>query len=242
MKTSATSVATRDERRAAQQTAQGAVIRADADLRTATINLGYATITAPVTGKIGRTALTKGNVVSPQSGVLATIVSQDPMYVVFPVSEREFLRLRHDPTRPAREDYLVRLRFADGTAYPEPGRIDFVDVLVDRATDTVTVRVRVPNPRGELVAGQFLRVRAEIETPQERVVIPQAALVMDQQGPYVFVVEDGRAVVRRVTTGDDLGRNVIVEQGLQGGEQVVVDGITALRPGAAVVAGRAKGV
>jgi membrane fusion protein (multidrug efflux system) len=118
--------------------------------------------------------VTKGNVVSSQSGVLATIVSQDPM--------------------------------------------------------------------GELVDGQFVRARVEAETPIEQVVVPSAALVIDQQGPYVFIVEDGKAVVRRLKLGQDLGRSFVVQEGLKGGEQVIVDGIATLRPGAAVVAAPSKGV
>ena len=242
VKSAATSVSVRDERKASQQTAQGALIKAEADLRTATINLGYATITSPINGKIGRTAMTKGNLVGPDSGVLTTIVSVDPIYAVFPVSQREFLKLQAAGVKAAREQAIVRLRFANGADYPEPGRIDFVDVKVDRSTDTVIVRATMPNPQGELLDGQFVRVRVEGEKPIEQVVIPQAALVIDQEGAYVFVVEDGKAVVRRVKTGQEVGRGVVIQQGLQGGEQVVLDGITTLRPGAPVTAGPARGV
>ena len=242
VKTSATPVAVRDERRAAQQTAQGSVIRADADLRTATINLGYTTITTPITGKIGRTTYTKGNLVGPDSGVLATVVSEDPIYVTFPVSQRVFLQLEQEMVQKTRTAAAVRIQFADGSAYPDPARIDFIDVRVDRATDTVVVRATAPNPKGMLVDGSFVRVRVESETPEQRVVVPQAAVVLDQEGAYVFVVENGRAVVRRVTTGQQIGRNVVIDQGLQGGEQVVLDGITALRPNAPVTASPAKRV
>lgn len=242
VRTSATSVAVRDERRAAQQTAQGSVIRAEADLRTATINLGYTIIATPITGKIGRTAFTKGNLVGPDSGVLATIVSEDPIYVTFPVSRRVFLRLQQAEMAKTRAEAAVRISFADGTTYPVPARIDFVDVKVDRATDTVTVRATAPNPDGKLVDGEFVRVRVESETPEEQVVVPQATVMIDQEGAYVFVVEEGRAVVRRVQTGQQVGRNIVVTQGLQGGEQVVLDGLTALRPNAPVVASPAKRV
>jgi len=242
VKTNATPVAVRDERRAAQQTAQGSVIRADADLRTATINLSYTTITTPITGKIGRATYTKGNLVGPDSGVLATVVSEDPIYVTFPVSQRVFLQLEQEMVQKARAEAAVRIQFADGSAYPEPARIDFIDVRVDRATDTITVRATAPNPKGELVDGSFVRVRVESEAPEQRVVVPQAAVVLDQEGAYVFVVENGRAVVRRVKTGQQIGRNVVIDQGLQGGEQVVLDGITSLRPNAPVTASPAKRV
>ncbi len=242
LRTNAGSVATRDDRQAAQQTAQGAMISADADLRTATINLGYTTISAPISGRIGRTSVTKGNVVNPQSGVLATIVSVDPIYVTFPVSERDLLELHQKGAREVANTAVVRLQFANGTDYDQLGRLDFLDVTVNRGTDTILARARLPNPIGDLVDGQFVRARIEGATPEQSLVVPQAALLTDQQGTYVFVVEGGHAVVRRVETGADVGRNVVVEKGLQDGEQVVVEGLMALRPGAPVVASPVKGL
>lgn len=236
VKTSAASVATRDQRVAEEQTAQGQVISADADLKTAKINLGYTEITAPITGKIGRTVVTKGNVVGPDSGVLTTIVSQDPMFVTFPVSQREFLQIQQEETKPSHEDLLVRIRFANGTEYGPPGKIDFVDVTVDRATDTLIVRARVPNPDGMLVDGQFVRVSVQAGKPDEKIVVPQSALISDQEGIYVFVVDDGKAAVKRIRPGAEIGRDIVVESGLSPGDQVVVEGIQSLRPGAAVTA------
>jgi membrane fusion protein (multidrug efflux system) len=236
-------VSTRDDRQAAQQSAQGAVIIADADLRMATINLDYTTITAPISGRIGRTAVTKGNVVSPQSGALATIVSPDPIYLTFPVSERDLLQIRREGARAATAASLVvRLHFADGSAYDQVGHIDFLDVSVDRGTDTRMVRAQVPNPKGELIDGQFVRVRVEGTEPEQAVLVPQAALLTDQQGLYVFVVVDGHAAIRRLKTGADVGRDVVVEQGLADGEQVVVEGLMSLRVGAPVLASPAKGI
>ena len=236
VKTAATPVAVRDERLAAERNAQGGVAMADADVKTATINLGYTTILAPVTGRIGRAAVTKGNVVGPDSGPLTLIVSQDPMYVTFPVSQREFLRVRQEGRKLNRDSLVVKLRFADGSPYDQDGRIDFVDVTVNRGTDTVLVRAVVPNPNGALTDGQFMRVYVQGDTPEEKVVIPRAALLADQEGIYVFAVVDGKAVVKRVKTGGDNGTGVIIEQGLTGGEQVVVTGLQSLRPGAPVVA------
>src|SRR5262245_32069379 len=138
------SVVARDQARAADQQAAGTIMQDEASLQTAKINLGYTEITAPIAGKIGRTNITKGNVVSPESGVLTTIVSQDPMYVTFPVSQREFLRAREAGRDVTRADFNVTIRFADGTAYDHTGRISFVDVTVDRATDTITVRATFP--------------------------------------------------------------------------------------------------
>ncbi len=236
VKTSATSVAERDLRVAQEQNAQGAVIRADADLRTAQINLGYTTITAPITGRIGRALATKGNLVGPDSGPLAVIVSQDPMFVTFPVSQREFLRIRAEGNTTNADTVLVRLRFADGSVYPQEGKIDFVDVAVDRSTDTVIVRARVPNPQSALIPGQFVRVSVVGTKPDEKMVVPQAALIADQEGTYVFVAEGGKAVVKRVKTGVETGGGMVIESGLSPGELVIVNGTQSLRPGAPVLA------
>ncbi|MGP0093374.1 MAG: efflux RND transporter periplasmic adaptor subunit [Xanthobacteraceae bacterium] len=229
-------VVARDQAVAADQQAKGAVMSDEANLATANINLGYTDIVAPVAGKVGKTNITKGNVVGPDSGVLTVIVSQDPMYVTFPVSQRDFLRAQASGQRVDVNSIKVQLRFADGSAYAQMGLINFIDVTVDRSTDTVLVRATFPNPRGGLVDGQLVRVNLEAGSPQEKVVIPQAALIADQKGVYVFVVEDGKAVVRRVKTGGESGTGVVIDEGLSGGEQVIVDGLQSLRPGAAVLA------
>jgi membrane fusion protein (multidrug efflux system) len=161
------------------------------------------------------------------------------MYVTFPVSQRIFLAIDAEETRRGKGEaqaLKVRLRFSNGTQYDQTGRIDFVNVQVDRATDTVLVRATLPNPDGRLIDGQLVRVSVEGDKPTEKVVVPQSALVVDQQGPYVFLVVDGKAEVRRVKLGGESGTNTIVEDGLKGGEQVVVQGMETLRPGTAVVA------
>jgi membrane fusion protein, multidrug efflux system len=236
LKTNATSVADRDQRVAAEQNAQGAVVIAEANQKTATINLGYTTIIAPISGKIGRAKVTKGNVVGPDAGPLVLIVSQDPMYVTFPVSEREFLRLRQEGSKTSKDSYSVKLRFANGTAYEQEGKIDFVDVTVNKSTDTIMVRARVANPTNNLTDGQFMRVVVLGDKPEEKIVVPQAALLADQEGLYVFVVQDGKAAVKRVKTGPEVGIGIAIERGLSSGDLVVVSGLQSLRAGASVVA------
>jgi membrane fusion protein (multidrug efflux system) len=228
------SVVARDQARAADQQAAGAVMQDEAALQTARINLGYTDIVAPISGKIGRTNITKGNVVSPDSGVLTTIVSQDPMYVTFPVSQREFLRAQESGRRTDVKSIKVRIRFSDGTTYDQTGTVNFVDVSVDRATDTVTARATMPNPSGALIDGQLVRIDLESGTPEEKVVVPQNALLADQQGVYVFVVEDGKAVVKRIKPAGERGTGMVVDEGLVGGEQVIVEGLQNVRPGAPV--------
>ena len=159
-KSSGTAVA-RDQALAADQQAKGTILEAEANLQTAKINLGYTDIVSPISGKIGLSSITKGNVVGPNTGTLTTIVSQDPMYVTFPVSQREFLRAQQTGKGPKVGSIKVRLRYSDGTFYDQLGVIDFVDVSVDRATDTVTVRATVPNPKEGLIDGQLMRVVLE---------------------------------------------------------------------------------
>jgi membrane fusion protein (multidrug efflux system) len=236
VKTGSTSVAIRDDRVAQEKTAQGSMAASEAELTSANINLAYTDILSPIDGQIGRTAVTRGNVVGPDSGVLVTIVSTDPMYVTFPVSQREFIKIREkgQGRQIKLEDYKVTVRFSNGTVYPKTGTINFIDVKVDRATDTVTVRATLPNPQGILVDGQLVQVAVEGDKPQERVLVPQVALIADQEGIYVFIVENGKAAVRRLKVGQNSGTSIIVESGLSGGEMVVVGGAQSLRPGASV--------
>jgi membrane fusion protein, multidrug efflux system len=236
VKTAATSVAVRDDRVAAERSAQGGVEMAEANEKTASINLGYTTILAPISGRIGRATVTRGNVVGPDIGSLVLIVSQNPMYVTFPVSQREFLRLREEGSKTHQDGYEVKLRFANGTAYDQDGKIDFVDVTVNKATDTILVRARVANPANALTDEQFMRVAVQGDKPQEKIVVPQAALLADQEGLYVFVAQDGKAVVKRVKTGAGVGTGIVIEQGLSGGELVITFGLQSLLPGAPVTA------
>jgi membrane fusion protein (multidrug efflux system) len=234
LKSNAGTAVARDQAQAADQQADGQIKTDEASLSTANINLGYTDIVAPISGKVGRTNITKGNVIGPDSGPLTVIVSQDPMYVTFPVSQREFLRAQEADHQVDIRNIKVRLRFADGSTYKEEGQINFVDVTVNRATDTVLVRASFPNPSGGLIDGQLVRVALESGTPEEKVVIPQAALIADQEGIYVFVVEDGKAAVKRVKTAGEDGTDVVISQGLSGGEQVIVEGLQGVRPGVPV--------
>ena len=231
-----TAASTRDEARASDQEAAATILSNEANLDVAKINLGYTDIVSPISGKISKTNITVGNVVGPDSGPLTVIVSQDPMYVTFPVSQRELLRVQTSAHRVDIKDIKVKIRFVDGSTYSQEGSIDFVDVSVNRSTDTVLVRATIPNPAELLIDGQLVSVVLEAGKPVEQVVVPQAALIADQQGIYVFVVEDGKAAVKRVKVGAEVGPDVVIEQGLQGGEQVIVEGLQSVRPGQPVQA------
>ena len=234
MSTSAGTAVSRDQALTADRAADAQILIDKANLETAEINLGYTAIVSPIAGKIGRTNITKGNVVSPQSGALTTIVSQDPIYVLFPVSQRQIMQVRAAGHTADVTGVKARLKFPDGSTYEPVGRIDFIDVTVDKATDTVQLRAVFPNPSGILVDGQLVNVNLEAGTAEEQVVVPQAALITDQQGVYVFIVEDGKAAVRRIKTGGANGEDIIVTEGLSAGEQVIVEGLQSLRPGVSV--------
>ena len=207
---------------------------ARAQLQTAEINLGYTEIRSPISGRIGRTAYTLGNLVNPASGVLATIVSQDPIYVLFPVSVRDLEIIRE--ARRNEEGGLtkidIRVRLSNGKDYPQRGVWNLTDPQVDQQTDTLIMRAIVPNPERQLVDGQFVTavIRERREAP--RLLVPQAALQVDQSGYYVLVVDDQHKVQqRRVQTGPNQDTDVVIASGLNEGENVIVDGIQKVRPG-----------
>lgn len=223
---------------------------AQAAVRVSRINLAYTEIAAPIDGQIGRTAITPGNVVSPSSGPLATIVSQDPEYVLFPVSVRVLTELK---TRYAAKGGLsavrVRLKLPDGSQYDQAGKIDYVDPSVSPGTDTVLVRAVVANPvRGEAVPGQrvermladgaFVTVTVEGIQPVTALGIPRAAVMSDQGGNFVYVVGAENKVERRpVQLGQSTPATAIVAGGLNEGETVILEGLQRARPGIVVAPG-----
>jgi membrane fusion protein (multidrug efflux system) len=225
-----------DLRRAQDLMAAAAIQEAQAALRQAEINLSYTEIHTPIAGRIGRAEVSVGNLVGPDSGVLATIVSQDPIFVTFPVSQGQFLEYRAGQIDVGREP-VVRVRLPNGALYKHPGKVNFLDVQVDPGTDTVTVRAELPNPQRILVDGQFVGVRVERGEPVRVLAVPQASLQVDQAGPYVLVVgADDKVEARRVTLGEADGAQVVVASGLNEGERIIVEGIQKVRPGMTVAA------
>lgn len=230
---------------ASQQSLAAQVLAAQAQLRQSEINLGYTEILAPIDGKIGRTAVTEGNVVSPSSGVLATIVSQDPMYVVFPVSVRTVLDLRRRYAAQSggwTRAVVVKIRLPDGLIYDRTATLDFVDNTIAANTDTITLRGVVANPpqpagqgggaERELVDGELVTVLLEEARPVEALTVPRAAVLTDLGGDYVYVVDgDNRARQQRITLGQSSPTAAVVLKGLAEGESVIVDGIQRVRAG-----------
>jgi len=226
-----------EEVTAKQGEARGALLAEKAALEKAQLQLSYTDIRAPITGRIGRATISVGNFVGPSSGPLATIVSQDPIYVSFPVTQREILEFRKEyGGRPAADaEQAIYLRLADGSRYPEPGKIDFLDVKVNPGTDTVQVRAVFPNPDRILVDGQLVAVVAETRKGESALMVPSQALQLDQTGPFVLVVDkDNKVEVRRVELGDSRGTRIVVRKGLAAGELVITEGIQKVRPGQVV--------
>jgi membrane fusion protein (multidrug efflux system) len=229
----------------AQQANYAAQLQAaQAQVRASQINLDYTEIKAPITGKISKTAVTAGNVVSPSSGVLASIFSQDPVYVLFPVSVRAVLELRNRYAgKGGFGAVAVKLKLADGSVYGQVGKLDYVDPSVATNTDTLTLRARIANPvragskagdlgNRDLVDGEFVTVSLEGVEPVMALAIPRAAVLSDQQGSYVFVVgTDNKAERRPIVLGQSTAQTAIVASGLQEGEAVISDGLQRVRPG-----------
>lgn len=225
--------ATVDQRAADDAQARARVLEAQAGLREAEINLGYTDIKAPLDGRIGRANFTVGAFLGPDSGALATIVREDPMTVSFAVPQRMMVEAQRSGL--ANETFVVRAILADGKPYAHPGTIDFVDVVVDQRTDSVAIRARFPNPDRMLVDGQAVRVAAETTTPEEAIMIPQAAIQRDQSGAFVLAVGQGDKVeVRRVTMGTVDAGWVAVPSGIAAGDRVIVQGVQRVRPGQVV--------
>jgi len=223
-----------------QARARAEIARLKASLEKAELNLSYAEIRAPLAGRIGRATVSVGNYVGPSSEPLATIVRQDPIYVSFPVTQREMLQIKKD-RKSGEPEPTIYVRLADGSRYAQAGKADFVDVTVSQGTDTVQVRATFPNPNRVLVDGQLVNVVAEVGKPQPALLVPQQALQMDQAGPFVLVVDgDDKVEVRRIEVGPAPGAQVSVTRGLKAGERVITEGVQKVRPGDAVRTTEAK--
>ncbi len=207
-----------DQRAANAQAAHADVLQAQALLEQAKINLGYTEIRSPIDGRIGLANFTIGNLVSPSSGTLATIVSQDPIYVTFQASEADIIEYKHRIAASADKNphVAIHIKLPDGTIYPHPGRTNLLDVQVQPDTDTVLVRAQLPNPEGMLIPGGIVSVMVERGAPQALLVVPQSAVQLDQAGHYVMVVgADKRVEQRRITTGVEQGRDIVASDGLK---------------------------
>lgn len=225
-------IAARDQARAAIQSTQ-------ADVQTATLNVEYTTIKAPVTGPTSITSPPEGTLVQAQQTLLTTITQLDPAYVNFTFTDSEMRAL--DEISKSREkqldsdDVKVELQFGDGAVYPQLGKVDTRSRTVDPRTGTILIRAVFPNHEGGLLPGQFVRVNVTGITMPDAIVVPKAAISQGPLGAFVYVVEaDNVARARQVRLARELDNGWIVRKGLSTGDRIVVDGVMRVRPGNAV--------
>jgi membrane fusion protein, multidrug efflux system len=227
---------------AAQKQAEAEVAAGRAAVQTAQINLNYASVTAPIGGRIGRALVTEGALVGQgEATPLAVIQQINPMYVNFTQSASEVMKLRRAMEQgrlkraAGREGALVRVVLEDGTEYPQPGRLLFSDLTVDATSGQITLRAEVPNANGVLLPGLYVRVRLEQAKAGDAVLLPQQAVTRSGQGDTVMVVDkDGKVAPRNIKVGNEQNGQWVVLDGLKAGEQVVVDGFQKMRPNAPV--------
>lgn len=227
---------------ASLQASEADVAAGKAAVETARINLGYTTVTAPVSGRIGRSAVTEGAYVQQaQATLLATVQQLDPVFVDLTQASVDVLRLRRDLEEgklqsAGRGLAKVKLVLEDGREYPLAGALQFADVTVDPSTGSIALRALFPNPKKELMPGMFVRARLEEGVNPEALLVPQQAVSRDQKGlPFALVVGPDRKVERRqISTDRAVGDAWLVTAGLKRGEQVIVEGLQKVRPGAEV--------
>jgi RND family efflux transporter MFP subunit len=227
-----------EQRQSELKVAQAQLEAAQAALAQAELDLEFTAVRAPVAGRVSRTRLTPGNLVGTGSDgtVLTTLVSDDPLYFYFTLSEADALKLRRSgvfaPGQPAPE---VRLRLADESAFTHSGTLDFVDNQIDASTGTVELRALLRNGEGLFQPGQFARVRIATSVEYEALLVPEVALGFDQGNPYVLVLDEGNTIgYRPVQLGGHQGRHRVVSAGLDAGERIVVNGLQRARPGSLV--------
>jgi membrane fusion protein (multidrug efflux system) len=231
------SQSTVDSDRAARDQAIAQVSLSQAQLQQARINLGYTDIYSPIDGKIGAVNYDVGNLVNANSNPLVTIVSQDPMYVSFPVSAVQLADIRDERRQDSGD--LTKIEFAltlaNGRTYEHTGRWNFTGPRVDPQTDTVMMRAIFPNPDRELIDAQYVNIALRERTPQLRLVVPQASIQTVQGGSQVLVVNsENKIEARQIGLGQAVGAMQVVTSGLKDGDRVVLEGLQKARPGAVV--------
>ena len=223
-----------EEAATAYRSATASLAAARATVHEAELNLSYTSVVAPISGVTGRALHSEGSLVTANtdSSLLTTISQTHPIWVRFALSEAEHEGLR----RAGDEKSTVELVLADGETYGERGRLNFAGSTVDQSLGTVQLRAEFPNPKLEILPGQFATVRLDAGTHQV-ITVPQSAVLEGTQGRFVWTVgADGKAAQRAVEVGDWLGQDWIIRKGLNAGDTVILDNLMKLNPGVAVVA------
>lgn len=212
--------------------AKASVKQAESELELAKINLGYTQIRAPITGKIGKALFTEGNYISPSSGTLAKIVQLDPIRVVFSMTDRQFIKFNREDLDTKNSVFKTELRLPDGSIYSDLGEWDFVDNEIDPGTATVAVRKLFENNEHQLLPGGYVTVLMRRKDVDKVPMVPQEAVLTDQEGRYVFVVDNEQVVTqRRVKLGAQSEGYNVVEFGLSAGDTVVTGGVQKVTAG-----------
>jgi membrane fusion protein (multidrug efflux system) len=217
---------------------QAAVKASEAALKKAKLNLSYTEISAPFDGQIGRVNIDVGNIISPQSGVLASITSIDPIYVNFSVEEAvytTFLQQHREIKGPDDIPLDLTIRLPNNTAYGQKGKIDFADTSINTNTGTVELRATFPNPEGIVLPGLYVKLITESKNKQAMVLIPQAAVQENQQGKFVLIVDgENKVLTRQVELGRRVNAMWVVESGISANERVIIEGLQKVRSGVEV--------
>ena len=226
-KTKDVSEARLDERKAEYSTAKALVKQAQAQLDIAKLNLNYTDVLAPISGRIGSATYSTGALIGPESGSLAKIVSINPIYAVFSVSENQLLQMRQFWSNEGQNNIDITFVYANGTIYPYKGEMNFVDNALDEQMNTMRMRVSFENPNGDLISGQYGRVEMKLTKPRQALLVPSELIMRDLAGPYVFIVNGQQMLEqRRITEGMELSNGmVIVEKGLQAGDMILASNL-----------------
>ena len=232
LETRAVSIDAVDNALSQRDSMRSAYAAAQAELDSARDDLNHCKIIAPISGKIGTTAKTKGNYVTAGSGSLVTIVQTSPIRVSFAMANRDFLEMFQAKLRNLKENAVIKLTLADGTEFEEPGTVEYFENVADEYTDTIKVFVTLNNKSRILKIGTSVQITLTTKNGVERPAVPPTAVLQDIQGPYVWVVDAQSQVVRKnIARGDLKGDNLIVEKGLKPGERLVIEGAHRVRKG-----------
>ena len=237
-----------DDAQAALQLAQADIAAAKAALDKARIDLDHTQVKSPISGRIGRSSVTQGALVTAnQAEALATVQQLDPIYVDLTQSSADMLRIRRDLAagtlqRNTNKAVPVTLTLEDGSEYGSEGSLAFSEVTVDESTGSVTLRAKFPNPKGVLLPGMYVRARLPQGVRSEAILVPHAALTRDPRGNALVMVVDAESKVqaRPVKVVQSLDSQWVVTDGLQPGERIIVEGLQKIRPGASVQAEQAQ--
>lgn len=222
-----------DQAYATMLEARAAIAQCEADLKSAEINLGYTRITAPISGRIGKSLLKKGDYVAPSMGSLARIVQTDPVRVVFSIPDKELLQGRRVIEAHGKiEAIRAQLRLADGSIYEHDGESDFVSNEIDSATATLAIRYRFANPNQFLVSNGYVTVLLSEAEPKQVIAVPTGAVLANATGDYVYLNVNGTAVRRIVKLGEVQSGYIAILEGLNEGEEVITEGVVNVSDGA----------